>query len=302
MGQKVLITGASGLIGSRLTQLLLARKYEVVHLGRTARQGLVPCFQWNIDRGELDLRALDGVNAIIHLAGAGIADKRWNDQRKREIRESRTRSTRLLFDVLNTARHEVITFVSASAIGYYGFQSREMIFQEDAAPGSDFLASVVKDWEAEVDAIARLDMRVVKIRIGIVLDREGGALKEMMKPIQWWVGAPLASGKQMMSWIHRDDLCNLFAFALEHEQLRGAYNGVAPHPVSNKAFTKLLATVLQKPLWLPLVPGFVVNLLVGEMAQLVTNGSHVDSAKTEAAGFKFQFPELEPALRDLLKA
>ncbi len=299
MSQKVLITGASGLIGTRLTQMLLQKGYQVVHLGRSARQKPVPCYEWNIQKGTIDLQALDGVTAIIHLAGAGIADKRWTSERKKEILESRTHSTRLLFDTLNTARHEVKHFISASAIGYYGFANQPQPLKESDLPGSDFLASVVNEWETEINAIERLAIRVATIRIGIVLSTEGGALKEMAKPIRWGVGAPLGSGNQWMSWIHLEDLCRLFCFALERENVAGAYNAVAPYPVTNRMLTRAIAHQLKKPLWLPAIPGFVMRALLGEMADLVLKGSNVSSLKVEAEGFEFKFPKLEMALADL---
>jgi uncharacterized protein len=300
MGQKVLITGASGLIGTLLTNHLLQKGYPVIHLGREARQKPVPCFQWNIEKQTMDPRALDQVTSIIHLAGAGVADERWSAKRKREILESRTRSTQLLFNTLNTTRHQVKNFVSASAIGYYGFEDNEKLFTEDDEPGRDFLAAVVKAWEAEIDQIEKLAVRVVKIRIGIVLSNRGGALPEMARPVRFGFGAPLASGKQMMSWIHEDDLIQIFLMALETENMRGAFNAVAPAPVSNAAFTKTLAQFLKRPLWVPPVPGFVLKGLLGEMADLVINGSRISSQKISNTGFRFAFPDLDTALSNLL--
>jgi uncharacterized protein len=300
MSQKILITGATGLIGSRLTSLLLQKGYQVFHLGRTSRNGAVPGFVWDIENGLLDTNALEGVDTIIHLAGAGIADKRWSARRKREIRESRTRSTRLLFDTLNKSRHQVKNFIAASAIGYYGFENNDQVFHEDDRAGSDFLSSVVKDWEQEIDQVRRLDIRVVKIRIGIVLTPEGGALKEIARPIRLGFGAPLGTGKQVMSWIHLDDLCNLFLYATENQQMEGAYNAVTPYPATNLEFTRVVAATLHRPLWLPPVPGFVLRLLVGEVADLVINGSNVSPSRIQQVGFQFQFPELEKALNNLL--
>lgn len=300
MGQKVLITGASGLIGTRLTDQLLQKGYQVVHLGRQSRQQPVPCFTWDIRKGYVDPLALQEVTTIIHLAGAGIADKRWSVERKREILESRTLSTKLLFETLNTTRHHVKNFVAASAIGYYGFAGSDHFLEESHPPGNDFLASVVKAWEAEQDVIGKLGIRLVKIRIGIVLSAEGGALKELARPIRWGVGAPLGRGDQYMSWIHVDDLCALFVFAIENHSMQGAYNAVAPAPVTNKVFTQKVAKQLKMPLLLPSVPGFVMKALVGEMADLVLNGSKISAARTQAAGFQFRFPDLEGALGNLL--
>lgn len=300
MDEKVLITGSSGLIGKRLTKLLLQKGYQVCQLGRTAGGRDVPTFVWDPAKGTMDTAALSGVTTIIHLAGAGIADERWSEKRKKEIRDSRINSTRLLFNTLNKEKHTVKNFISASAIGYYGFEQNDFLFYEDGPSGSDFLASVVRDWEKEIDEIARLDIRSVKIRIGIVLSSEGGALPEMARPVRWCVGAPIGTGNQKMSWIHIHDLCQLFLFALENKTLTGAYNGVAPNPVTNREFTREIANILKKPMWLPPIPGFVIKLLVGEMAALVINGSIVSSRKVEDAGFIFQFPELKNALINLL--
>jgi hypothetical protein len=297
---KVLITGASGLVGSRLTELLLSKKMEVVHVGRTKRNGSVPSFAWDVDKQQMDAKALAGVDAIVHLAGAGVADKRWTPTRKKEILDSRVQSTRLLFQTLKEEKHSVKNIVSASAIGYYGFGLSDQLFTEERPPATDFLASVTTEWEKEVDAIRELEIRVVKIRIGIVLSNKGGALKEMARPIQFGVGAPLGTGQQVMSWIHIDDLCEMFCKAIQDRSLAGAYNGVAPNPVTNAELTKAIASILKKPLWLPNVPPFVLRLLVGEMADIVVNGSKVSAEKILATRFKFQYSQIDDALRNLL--
>lgn len=297
---KVLITGASGLVGSRLTELLLSKKMEVVHVGRTKRNGSVPSFAWDVDKQQMDAKALAGVDTIVHLAGAGVADKRWTPTRKKEILDSRVQSTRLLYQILKEEKHSVKNIVSASAIGYYGFGLSDQLFTEDSQPGTDFLASVTTEWEKEVDAIRELEIRVVKIRIGIVLSNKGGALKEMARPIQFGVAAPLGTGQQVMSWIHIDDLCEMFCKAIQDRSLAGAYNGVAPNPVTNAELTKAIASILKKPLWLPNVPPFVLRLLVGEMADIVVNGSKVSAEKILATRFKFQYSQIDDALRNLL--
>jgi uncharacterized protein len=299
MSKKILITGASGLIGSRLTELLIQKGYQVSHLGRAKKVGLVDSFVWDVEKGELDQQALAGVDAIIHLAGAGVADKRWNEKRKKEILESRTKSSALLYETLKKGNHSVKAVVSASAIGYYGFCLDERIFSEKSNPGSDYLAQVTNAWEGEVDKIASLEIRVAKIRIGIVLSEKGGALAEMAKPVRLGVGAALGTGKQYLSWIHIDDLCAMFIKAVEDEHMHGAYNAVCDW-VTNEAMTKSIARVLNKPLLLPPVPGFIMKIIVGEMAVIVVNGSKVSSAKIRATGFTFQFPELNQALKDLL--
>lgn len=298
---KILITGASGLVGSVLTKMLLQKGHNIVHLGRSKREGPVKAFQWDIEKRTIEQGAFDGVDTIIHLAGAGVADKPWTEKRKREIMESRTHSTRLLFGELKKIKHNVTSFISASAIGYYGFSNAEKEFKETDEPGSDFMATVVKHWEHEIDRLNELGIRVVKIRIGIVLSKEGGALKSMLAPVKFYVGAPLGTGKQYLSWIHIDDLCALFIKAVQDTAMQGTYNGVGPYAVTNRELTTAIAYVIKKPLFLPAVPGFVLKILLGEMADLVLNGSQVSSAKIQDAGFNFKFKTLEGALENLLK-
>ena len=294
----VLITGASGLIGSQLTKMLLNEGHQVRHLSRNRKDGRVPSFVWDIDTGQIDERAFESVDSIIHLAGAGIADKRWTAKRKRQILESRTRSSQLLFEKLNSINHKVQTFISASAIGYYGFGIG--IFTEESKPGDDFLADVVRQWEDEVDKIQSLNIRTVKIRTGIVLSAEGGALTEIARPIRYGVGAQLGSGKQHMSWIHLTDLCNMFLFALANDQMHGAYNAVSPTWTTNSEITKAIANVINRPLWLPAIPGFVLKTMLGEMADLILKGSKVSADKIQKTGFTFAYPNLDDALKNLL--
>lgn len=300
MRHKILITGASGLVGTQLSQLLLQKGYEVVQLGRSKKTGSIPSFVWNVEKQEIDTQALEGVDTIVHLAGAGIADKRWNEARKKEILESRTHSTRLLFNTLKQTTHQIKNFISASAIGYYGFEETNDVFTEESSAGKDYLADVTKQWESEADQMTTLGIRLVKIRIGIVLSEKGGALAEMAKPVQWGVGSPLGSGKQCLSWIHIDDLCALFVKAIEDTQWQGAYNGVGKTWATNAELTKVIAKVLHRPLWLPAVPSFVLKIMLGEMASLVLTGSKVSNAKVERSGFTYAFTDLEKAVADLL--
>ncbi|HLZ15987.1 MAG TPA: TIGR01777 family oxidoreductase, partial [Cyclobacteriaceae bacterium] len=228
MANKILITGASGLIGSRLTKLLIEKGHPVAHLGRAkGNGGAIPSFVWNLSNVTIDAKCLDGIDTIVHLAGANVADGRWTTSRKKEILDSRIKSTALLLESLKNNPHTVRAFISASAIGYYGFSDADKIFKEDDKPGDDFLAGVTAQWEAEVDKIQGPAVRTAKIRIGIVLSDGGGALAAMAKPIQWGVGAPLGSGKQFLSWIHVDDLCGIFLKAIEDEQMAGPYNATS---------------------------------------------------------------------------
>lgn len=297
---RVLITGGTGLIGQKITELLQAQGMSVAVLSRRpdfVRK--IPAYHWDPDAQTIDASCLEDTIAIIHLAGAGVADKRWTDSRKAEILHSRTRSTALLHKLLRDHPNEVNTVVCASAIGYYGNDGLEMK-TEESAPGKDFLAQVTVAWENALDAFNDLDLRLVKIRIGIVLTMEGGALAKLAVPIQWWVGAPLGSGKQYMSWIHIHDLCGIFIYALKNDSLSGSFNGVGPNPVTNEELTREVARVLNKPLLLPNVPSFVLKGLLGEMASMVLGGTRVSSRKIEDAGYTFLYPDVSSALIDLL--
>lgn len=300
MSKNILITGASGLIGSHLTASLHAKGHRVAHLSRTPRSGKAQTFLWDVSKQTLDEASLQPADAIVHLAGAGVADKPWTKERKDEILRSRVDSARLLYNALKKGNHNVKTFVSASGIGYYGFDNSDKSFTENDSQGKDFLAEVVRQWEASADEIASLGIRVVKIRIGIVLSKEAGVLKEIARPVKLYAGAPLGSGTQRLSWIHLTDLCNIFIKAIEDERMVGVYNAVAPHPVTNNELTQTIAKVIHKPLILPAIPSFVIKFLFGEMADLVLKGTTVSSKKIQSTGFRFQFEHVNPAIQDLL--
>ncbi len=299
MNHKILITGASGLVGKRLTELLLQKGYQVVHLGRSKKAGAIPSFVWDVEKKIIDTNSLAGVDTIIHLAGAGIADKRWTENRKREILESRTHSTQLLFETLKKENHTVKNFIGASAIGYYGFGLGDELFTEESPAGKGFLAEVTHEWEKQTDRISTLGIRLVKLRIGIVLSEKGGALAEMVKPARYGLGAPLGSGKQFLSWIHIDDLCELFVMAVEKEFMRGPYNA-ATDWVTNEELTTAIGVALKRAFGLFRVPGFVMKLVLGEMATMVLNGSKVSSEKIRKEGFQFKYATLKSALSNLL--
>ena len=298
MAKKILITGASGMIGTQLTDLLLAKNNSVAHLGRN-KKGIVPSFVWDASNGVIDKDSLRQTDTIVHLAGANVAGKRWTKGRKNEILESRVKSAELLFKTLENNPHTIQTFISASAIGYYGFGDENKIFTEEDKPGNDFLAQVTKHWEEAADQFATLGIRTVKIRIGIVLSKKGGALHEMTKPIKFGVGSPLGTGKQFLSWIHVDDLCGIFMNAIEDEKMNGAYNATVDW-CTNEEMTKAIARSLHRPLWLPSVPSFILKIILGEMADIVLNGSKVSSEKIKNRGFQFKFSKIENALDDLL--
>lgn len=292
---RILITGASGLVGTRLTQMLLERGHEVSHLGRSKRSGSIKSFVWDVERGTVDAEAFQNIDAVVHLAGASVAEKRWTKKRKKELLESRTKSTALV--VREMAKSNASVLVSASAIGYYGMSLSKEELTETSPAGNDFLASVVTAWEHEADQLK--DKRLVKIRIGVVMSAEDAALKEIARPIRWGVGAPLGTGKQEVSWIHLDDLCRIFSKAVEDELMHGAYNA-ATGSVTNRVLTKTIAEILHKPLWLPAVPAFALKLVLGEMADVVVLGNNVSADKIRKEGFTFEFDTLEKALKNLL--
>jgi len=298
--KKILITGGSGMIGSRLTSLLIEKGYEVAHLGRSKKDNGIKTFIWDPQRNEIEKGALLNVDVIIHLAGAGIADKRWDAKRKKEILLSRTQTTRLLKEALARENHHVSVFLSASGISYYGLVDPGRAFVESDPPAADFMAQVAAAWEKEVDELGMEGMRIVKIRTGVVLSRTGGALNKLAMPVKFYVGAPLGSGKQIVNWIHIDDLCRIYLQAIDDPGLQGPYNGVAPHPVTNEALTRMIAETLKRPLWMPRVPGFFVKLIAGEVAEVVLNGGKISAEKIENAGFDFQFKTIGAALEDLL--
>lgn len=294
--KNILITGGSGLVGQRITELLEKKGYEVAWLSRS-QQGR-KSFLWDVENKEIDPQAIEWADAIIHLAGAGVAEKRWTPERKKLILDSRTHSTQLLFSAIEKAEKKPSTFISASAVGYYGFNTGTTLVDEGSKAGSDFLAEVVIAWEHEVKKIEALHLRTVLLRIGIVLDAEGGALGEMLKPP---VAAPLGSGDQWMSWIHIEDLANMFVFALEKTTLQGIYNAVGPNPATNQQLTKEAAAAKGKPYLGIGVPGFALKLVLGEMAAMVLGGNRVSSQKIQKAGFEFEFPELKGALNEIFR-
>lgn len=295
---KVLITGGSGLVGKRLTERLQQKGYEVVHVGRSAGSEPVLTYAWDIAESKLDPSVFEGVEHVVHLAGAGVADKAWSVSRKQEIMNSRVKGTELLLDAMDWPAKKPKTLISASAIGYYG-DAGMTLCTEESAPGNDFLAEVCKEWEAAAGP-AEAFTRLCTIRIGIVLSEKGGALPKMMLPFKLFSGSVLGSGKQMMSWIHLDDLCDMIIFLIENEDCVGAYNAVAPLPVAHYSFMKALGHTMKRPLWM-WVPGFVLKLVLGEMAATVLASQFVSNEKIQQAGFRFEYDNVYKALKQLLQ-
>jgi uncharacterized protein len=294
--KNILITGGSGLLGKKITLLLERKGYEVAWLSRNPEKYKQKSFAWDVEKQSLDPEALQWSDGIIHLAGEGVADKRWSLSRKTAIFESRTQSTALLYQSIQQSDKKPEVFVSASAVGFYGFQTGDNWMVESSPAGNDFLAQVVMAWEKEVNNMADLGIRTVILRIGIVLDNKGGALVEMLKPP---VAAPLGNGQQWMSWIAIDDLARMFHFSLENQQLSGIYNAVGPKPATNAELTEKAAKKVGKPFVSIGVPGFLLKLVLGEMAQMVLGGNKVSAKKIKEAGFEFRYPNLEEALEKI---
>jgi len=293
---KILISGSSGLIGSTAATALKSDGHNVVHLVRPGKPPNPGDVQWDPMRATVDVAALEGVEVVIHLSGAGIADGRWTEERKQLLRSSRIDTTRVLVDSLSRLKQKPRVLIVASAIGYYGNRGDE-ILTESSTTGTDFLALVCRDWEAEASRAAARGIRTVMLRTGVVLSGKGGALPKMLTPFKLGVGGRLGSGQQWMSWIAIEDVVGIIRNAIANEQVRGPVNVVAPNPVRNEEFTRLLAAMLHRPAIFP-APAFMLRLAMGEMADAVLLGS--DRVKPErmlAAGYKFRFEILEPALR-----
>lgn len=299
---KILITGATGLIGNELVSLLL-QNGETIHYLSTSKkkiesQSNYKGFYWNPNQGVIDENCLMGVDVIIHLAGASIA-KRWTKRYKQEVIESRILSSSLLFKALKDHPNQVRQIVSASAIGIYPDSTKVLYTEANKNADDSFLGNVVLKWEESIDKFKLLNIKVCKLRTGIVLSNKGGALMEMLKPIKLGFGAPFGTGKQFQSWIHLHDLAEMYYFAVKNSW-QGVYNAVAPNPVTNKQLTVEIAKAIRKPLFLPNIPQFVMHMILGEMHEMLFSSQNVSSQKASDNGFVFQYKTLEKALKHLL--
>lgn len=304
----ILITGGTGLIGKELTKRLVAKGYEVIILTRkikekTPSQAGVSYALWDVKAQTIDKQAVAKADHIIHLAGAGIADERWSEKRKEEIKNSRVESSKLIVQALKDHPNKVQTVVSSSAIGWYGDDKElksKQAFTEDMPADSGFLGETCKLWEESMQPVEALGKRLVRIRTGIVLGNDGGAFKSFKLPVKFGIAAILGNGKQVISWVHIADICEMYIYAIETPSLKGPYNAVAPHPVSNKSFTIQLATILKGKFYIPIhVPAFLLKLMLGEMSVEVLKSTTASSQKIEQAEFVFQYPDLPSALKNL---
>lgn len=303
----VLISGGTGLIGTAITKELLRRNYDVIILTRSPEKySSSPRLRyagWDPGNQKIDENAVMEADHIIHLAGAGIADKRWTQKRKKEIVESRTRGSELITKVLSTNKNNVKTVISASAIGWYGPNTADhsQAFVETDPANTDFLGTACKEWEASIDPVSQFGKRLVKLRTGIVISNEGGAFKEFEKPLRLGVATILGKGKQVISWIHIDDLVRLYIYAIENEKLNGIYNAVAPFPVTNRNLILELARKKRGKFFIPVfVPSFVLRLIFGELSIEVLKSARVGDNKIKNTGFTFLYPSIAPAIQNLI--
>jgi len=300
--QKVLIAGGTGLIGSRLSQLLVEKGYEVSHLSRRiGGSSAYPTYHWDPMKGQIDQDIVAQADFVINLAGAGIADARWTATRKKLIIDSRVKGNELLFHAFKELAQPPKAFISGAAIGYYGDRGEQEVSEEDG-PGVGFLSESCMEWEKSIEAIrVKTAIRTVFIRIGLVMSTQGGALEKMLLPLHALTSTYFGNGRQWYSWIHLDDICRQFIFVLENEKTEGVYNGVAPHPARNKTIAQVLPKAKGISAIVLPAPSIALRLAMGEMADAVLNSSKVSSEKIQQAGFQYEHPDLEEALRHLIQ-
>ncbi|SDX16865.1 hypothetical protein SAMN05444411_103256 [Lutibacter oricola] len=295
----ILITGGTGLIGKALKDKLISKGFSVIILSRS--KNVSPnSYYWNINKGIIENEAIKKADAIIHLAGAGIADKRWTEKRKQELINSRVLSTKLLLKKTEELNPNLKCFIAASGIGYYGANTSEKIYNEQDESGTDFLATICKLWENESLKFQQKNIRTVILRTGVVLTNKGGALEKMISPIKMGVGAALGKGNQYMPWIHIDDLCEMYITAIDNHKIKGVYNAVSNMHITNKELTHNMAKAIHKKIWLPPIPSFILKLLFGEMAIILLKGSRISNKKIIETGFNFKYNSIDKCLKNLL--
>ncbi|WP_409415682.1 TIGR01777 family oxidoreductase [Flavobacterium sp. PS2] len=303
MTKNILLTGGSGFIGTKLTALLIANGYSVSILTRSERKASmgVTFYKWNLENNYIDKDAVLKADYIIHLAGEGIAAKKWTDKRKKEILDSREKPIELIFSVLKNNNKTLDAFISASAVGIYGAFTSEIICTEETPAANDFLGETCQKWEAATNCIESLGIRTVKIRTGLVLGKNEGFLKKLVPIFKYGFGSIVGTGKQYMPWIHIDDLCAIYLQAIINLDMKGSYNAAVCDDTTNAIFSRAMANVYGYSIWLPKIPTFIVRLITGEMGEIILTGQRVSSNKIESAGFKFEYLNLKPALLVCLK-
>ena len=303
--KNILIAGGTGLVGKRLTEMLLDKGYSITILTRTlnaiSTNPNISFANWDTDKQTIDENAVTNADAIINLAGAGVADKRWSVKRKKEIVDSRVNSGRLIVNALQRIPNNVSVVVNASAIGWYApNRNSNKTYQEEEPANTDFLGETCKQWEQSIHPISLTKKRLVKLRIGIVLSKDGGALKEFLKPLKFGIATILGYGKQKISWIHIDDLCRMFITAIEQENLNGVYNAVAPVVTTNSKLNIALAKKLKGKFYIPIfVPKFMLKIVLGELSVEVLKSSDISCKKIHDTGFQFLYPSIESAFEQM---
>jgi len=297
---KILVSGAHGLVGKALKKSLTKDGHEIIRLVRGESAYGKPEVEWDPERGVLDANQIEGFDVVVHLAGESIASGRWTEEKKQKIVDSRVKGTTLLSQSLASLSRPPASFISASAIGYYGSRGDELL-SEQSKPGNDFLAGVCVEWEKAAEPAIEKGIRTVKARFGIILDKEGGALEKMLTPFRMGIGGKFGDGKQWMSWIALEDVVRGLRFVMDHASLKGPVNFVAPNPVTNAEFTKTLGEVLSRPTILP-VPAFGARLAFGEMADgLLLSSAKVEPKRLKESEFQFNYTDLKPAFEHILK-
>ena len=300
--ESVIITGGTGLVGTALTRLLLERGYKVIILSRHPEKGrnkAVTYAQWNIEAQTIDAAAIQQADYIVHLAGANVGEKRWTAARKQEIVESRTKSSDLIFTALQTIPNKIKKVISASATGYYG-EFKEHIFTETDAAATDYLADTTVAWEQSISKVTSLDKKLVIFRTGVILSKDGGALKEFYKPLRFGFATVLGSGDQFISWIHIHDIERLYFNAIVNDKLTGTYNAVSPNPVTNRELILAMARHAKGHSFMTTyVPAFALKLALGEMSEEVLKSVKASSAKIQQTGFQFSYPRINEAMEQL---
>lgn len=301
MQKRVLVTGASGLIGSALVTALVGQGYSVNALSRREKPQQSPfikSFRWDVSAGSIDENCINGVNAIIHLAGENIASLPWSNRRKEDIVESRVRSIGMLYEILENRPHQVKTVVSASATGYYSHRGDELM-TEDKPPADDFLGQTCLKWERAVAEGKGLGLRTVSLRTGSVLASAGGIYNKLTKAVKMGLGAVPGTGKQWMPWIHIDDVLSIYILAMEHNGIQGVYNMTAPQQINFSSFIHAIAQHVGKRIWLPHIPAFALRAILGQMSELMLSSTRVSAEKIRNAGFVFKYPEIDSAIESL---
>jgi len=304
MSKRIVVTGATGLIGRKLVRALIQRGDNVIVFSRDAEKAksffpkAMESVEWNYQHPEQWKYKIERSDAVVHLAGVNLFAKRWNDEFKRVVLESREVSTKNLVEAIKSCTNKPEVFVSASGIGYYG-DCGETVLNENSAKGNDFLADVCEVWENESVNVEESGVRSVQIRTGLVLSTEDGALKQMLPPFKFFIGGYLGNGKQWASWLHIDDIVEIYLHAIDNSSLTGSLNATAPNPIRMKEFAQTLARVLNRPSLFP-VPKFILRLVVGEASEVVLASQRIDVKKLVESGYKFKFEILEDALKDLL--